>query len=371
MVKGRTIRLSIAIFCFFSVTANAAIPAGGTTGREYTETMLLLSDKDFEVRLGAKSLNRKSAKNEALFDVLAEIAWTVCTGKRKMHPDTLAWIAKSIGNSQDGRYAPLVDECLANVTEKAPSKYFTEAKTALAGLPASNPFVGGKLDLAKFRDDVIKNRKKAPPELFARPLFGDLKMEQRLDVVYSKLGAPEKITAINVPRGKVVFMLVKVKMSDDRVLFHYPGLGEISFGYDTTDGDWLLVNAKSSNDLHWIEREGRFANRIDVITTGDTRELRQLTILLMKQKSPLETALLDRIADRIYSSQMETDGHMADALAHMCKLLRNSQNGKYKPLMREVSEKAAHGALRKHAALAADVLPDPTGEKYVPKKIGS
>lgn len=363
------VRLSIAIFCFATVTTHAAVPAS-VTGREYTETMLLFSDKDFEVRLGAKSLNRKSTKNEVTFDVLAEIAWTACTGKRKMHPDTLAWIAKSIGNSKDGRYAPLVEECLAKVTDKAPSKYFTEAKTALAGLPTSNPFVGGKLDLAKFRDDVIKIRKKAPPELFGRPLFGDLKMEQRLDVVYSKLGAPEKISAISVPRGKAGFMLVKVKMSDDRIVFHYPGLGEITFGYDTTDGDWLLVQAKSSNELHWLEREGRFASKMDVVTGGDVRDLRQLTTMLLKQMSPIETALLDRIADRIYYSQTETDGHMADALAYMCKLLRNSRNGKYKPLMREVSEKAAHGALRKHAGLAADALPDPTGENYVPKKIG-
>ncbi len=370
MMKTTSFRFLLAFFCFVSVAANAAIPAGAS-GREYTETMLLFSDKDFDIRLGAKSLNRKSTKSEVMFDVLAEIAWSACSGKRKMHPDTLAWIAKSIGNSKDGRYAPLVDDCLAKVIEKAPIKHFTEAKAALAGSSTSNPFVGGKLDLDKFRDDTIKNRKKAPAEALARTLFEGLKTDQRLEDVYSKLGAPEKISAINVPRGKAGFLYVRIKLSDDRVVFHYPELGEANFGYDTSTGDWLLVNAKSSNGLYWVESEGRFASQSEVISKGDERDLRQVTKLLMKQRNPIDTSVLDQVADRIHHSQMETDGHMADTLAHMCKLLGKSQNGKYKPLMREVSEKAAHATLRKHASLTADLLPDPGEAKYVPRKIGS
>lgn len=368
MMKTLSFRLSIALFCFASVTANAAVPTAAS-GREYTETMLLFSDKDFDIRLGAKSLNRQSSKNEPMLDMLAEIAWSACSGKRKMNPDTLAWLAKSIGNSKDGRYARLVDDCLEKVTEKAPIKYFTEAKAALAGSPTSNHFVGGKMDLDKVRADVIKNRKKAPAESSARTLFEDLKTDQPLNDVYSKLGAPEKISAINVPRGKAGFMYVKIKMSDDRIVFHYPGLGEANFGYDSSGDDWLLVDAKSSNELHWLEREGRFASKSDVLANGDERDLRRLTKTLMKQKSPIETALLDQVADRIHHSQMETDGHMADTLAHMCKLLGKSKNGKYKQLIREVSEKAAHATLRKHAKLTADSLPDPSEANYVPKKI--
>ena len=369
MTKTPSFRFLVAFFCFASLTANAAIPAGAS-GREYTETMLLFSDKDFEIRLGAKSLNRQSTKNETMFDVLAEIAWSACSGKRKMHPDTLAWIAKSIGNSKDGRYIPLVDDCLAKVIEKAPIKYFTEAKMALAGSPTSNPFVGGKLNLDKFRDDIIKNRKKATAESLARPLFNGLKTDQRLEDVYSKLGAPEKISAINVPRGKAGFMYVKIKLSDDRFVFHYPGLGEANFGYDTTTGDWLLVNAKSSNSLYWVESEGRFATQSEVISNGDERDLRQLTKLLMKQRNPIDTSLLDQVADRIYHSRMEQGGDMADTLAHMCKLLGKSKNGKYKQVMREVSEKAAHSTLRKYAGLTADSLADTGEENYVPRKIG-
>lgn len=362
-------QLSLVFICFAGISAYAAAPAG-VSGREYAETMLLFSSKDFDIRLGAKSLNRKSSKNEVIFDVLAEIAWSACSGKRKMNSDTLAWLAKSIGNTKDGRYAQLVDDCLAKVTEKAPLKYFTEAKAALAGSPASTPFVGGKLDLDKFRDNIVKNRKQSPPETLARTLFEGLKADQTLNDVYAKLGAPEKISAINVTRGKAGFMHVKVKMSDDRIAFRYPGLGEITFGYDTTDGDWLLVNAKSSNELHWLESEGRFSSKSEVIAHGDEPDLRRVTKLLMKERNPIDISLLDQVADRIHHSQMETDGHMADTLAHMSKLLGKSNNGKYKQFLREVSEKGGHATLRKHAGLAADALPDSAGESYVPKKIG-
>lgn len=366
MIKSLSFQLLMVLACFASVSANAAIPS---SGREYTEAMLLFSENELDMRLGAKSLNRQNSKNESMFDVLAEIAWSACSGQRKMHPDTLAWLAKSIGQSKDGRYAAVVDDCLTKVSEKAPIKYFTEAKTALAGSPTKNPFVGGKLDLDKFRADLIKNRKKAPADAVARTLFGDLKTDQRLEDVYSKLGAPEKISAINVPRGKAGFGPVKIKMSDDRIVFHYPGLGEATFGSDNSAADWLLVNAKSTNELQWLERDGRFATWMEVISEGDARDLRELTKLLLKQSSAIETALLDRVADRIYDSYME-EGDMVDPLAHMSKLLGKSKNGKYKPLLREVSEKAAHATLRKHAKLAADSLPDPSEVHYVPKKIG-
>lgn len=369
-MKSISFRSSMLVFCFASLAANAAVPTG-TSGREYAETMLLFSDRDFDVRLGAKSVSRQGSRNEPMFDLLAEIAWSACSGKRRLNSDTLAWLARAIGESKQGRYARLVDDCLAKVTDKASIKHFTLAKTALADSPTSNPFVGGNMDLNKIRDDIIKNRKANPAEPLARPLFDGLKGEQRLDDVYAKLGSPDRISGISVPRGKAGFLYVKIKMSDDQLVFSYPGLGEVRFGFDESTGDWLLVDAKSSSGLYWLAREGRFATLADVITSGDEQDLRQVTKLLMKQRHYVNPTLLDRVADRIHHSQAEPDGDMADTLAHMCKLLGRSRNGKYKPLMREVSEKAAHSTLRKYATLAADALPDSGEGRYVPVKIGN
>jgi len=106
----------------------------------------------------------------------------------------------------------------------------------------------------------------------------------------------------------------------------------------------------------------------DFIANGNREVLLRITASLSKQNEPVDVEILDKVADRIYRSQSETDGGMADTLAHMCKLLGKSKNGKYKQMLREVSEKAAHSTLRKHAAKSADQLPDTGEQQYSPLK---
>lgn len=110
----------------------------------------------------------------------------------------------------------------------------------------------------------------------------------------------------------------------------------------------------------------QFLSMSDSIATGNREILLRITKSLSQQREPVDITILDRVADRIYSSQMETDSGMADTLAHMCKLLGKSNNGKYKQLLHEISKKAAHKTLRKYAALTASSLPDTNEPQYVP-----
>lgn len=365
-----------------SLPANAA-GTGTPSGREYAEAILLLSEKEADMRFGIKSLYKKESIQPSSLDLLAEIASADCAEKRKIDPDTLAWIAKTLGKSRQGRYAQVIDDCLAQAWESARAmakdksrvketsliRYLTEAQSALAASPRSNSFVGGGLSLDKVRDELVKNRKMVSAPL-ATTHFTSLVSGQRMDDVYNRLGAPDKISAMSEPRGKAGFMFVKVRLSDDRIVFNYPGLGEARFGYDDSTGDWVLANATSKTGLHWLARDGRFVTASTAITEGDREDLQWIVKSLQRRQEPIESTLLDRIADRIYFSQMEDDGHMANVLAHMCKLLGKSGNGKYKQMMREVSEKAAHKTLRKYAALAADTLPDTSADMYVAGNTG-
>lgn len=362
-------RSMLLLVMFASLASNAAVP-DANSGREYAETVLLLSDREVDLRFGIKSLHKQDTIKPSSLDLLAEIAWAACTGKRPIKPDTLAWIAKTIGKTKQGRYAQLIDDCLgqAKATDKSLIKYLTEAKTALADSPRSNPFTGGVLNLDKVRDNLLKNRKAVPAEPLARKRLESMESGLRMDDVYSRLGAPEKISAMSVSRGKTGFGAVQVRLSDDRIVFHYPGLGEVRFGYDEPTGDWLLADATSEHGLYWLAKEGHFVTASVVITEGDRGDLILITRSLMRQMEPIEITLLDRIADRIYFSQKENDGNMADALARMCKVLAKSGNGKYKQVMREVSETAAHKTLRKYAASTADSLPDTDERQYSPLK---
>jgi len=354
---------------FASLASHAAVPVA-VSGREYAETSLLLSNREVDMRFGIKSLYKQDAIKPFSLDLLAELAWGACSGTRHIKPDTLAWIAKTIGKSKQGRYGQLIDDCLdkTKATDKSLIKYLTEAKMALADASSSDHFVGGNLDLDKVRDDLLKNRKTVPVEPLARKQLESMESGLRMDDVYSRLGAPGHISAMSVPRGKAGFLYVKVRLSDDRIVFHYPELGDVRFGFDNSAGDWILADATSMHGMYWLAKDGRFVNTSVAITEGDSGDLLLITKSLLRQQEPIEDTLFDRIADRIYLSQKESDDSMVKALAHMCKLLGRSDNGKYKQMMREVSETAVHKSLRKYAALAADSLPDTGEQQYNPLK---
>jgi len=143
---------------FASLASHAAVPVA-VSGREYAETSLLLSNREVDMRFGIKSLYKQDAIKPFSLDLLAELALGVCSGTRHIKPDTLAWIAKTIGKSKQGRYGQLIDDCLdkTKATDKSLIKYLTEAKMALADASSSDHFVGGNLDLDKVRDDLLKN----------------------------------------------------------------------------------------------------------------------------------------------------------------------------------------------------------------------
>lgn len=372
---------TLSMFLLSGLVSLPAIAAEPVTvsGREYAETVLLLSDREADVRFGIKSLHKKNVIKPFGLDLLAEIASADCSGKRKIDPDTLAWIAKTIGKSGQGRYAPLIDDCLAKAWESAREmakdkskvketsliRYLTDAQKALAASPRSNPFVGGGMNLESVSDELKKSRKVVLASVSASH-FAGVSVGQRLDDVYGRFGAPDKISAMSESRGSAGFLIVKVRLSEDRIVFTYPGLGEIRFGYDDSVNDWVVANASSSQGLHWLAKDGRFVTMSEAIRIGDFDDLNLIRKLLSRQKTPIDSTLLDHVADRIYISQKEEDGSMADVLAHLCKLLGKSGNGKYKQMLREIAGTAAHGTLRKYAAKTADLLPDTGEQQYSP-----
>jgi len=349
--------------------ANAAL-SQEYTGREHSEAMLLLSQSDFDVRLAAKSLNRLSSKRQDILDLLAEVTWTACSGNRKMNPDTLSWLAKALGNTKQARYAGLLDYCLANATGKNTIKYLKQARDSLEGT-TTDSFEGGKIDLEQMRARLLKKGGPSSRNQVAKQ-FDEVRKGQSLDEVYSILGAPNDIRGVNVPKGRAGHSYVKVRISDDMIVFVYSGIGTIRFAFDEAKdkNDWLLAEAKSDKGLIWDPLGGRFVTindlvNADLITTGDASELREIVYHLRKQTS-IGRDILDRSADRIYRSRLEPGEELADALAWLCKIIAKSGDGRYKQLLLDVSNTATNNKLRKYASKAANDLPDTSEKQYVP-----
>jgi hypothetical protein len=190
-----------------------------------------------------------------------------------------------------------------------------------------------------------------------------------LDEIYAQLGIPDAVSGVNVPGDKVGHLYVKVRTSQYMIVFAYTGSGTIRFFYDDDKADWLLADAASDKGLFWAKASGRFGTVNDILTTGDVADLRELAVYLHGQDQVARDTL-DRIADRIYASRLETTGQMADTLAWLCKVLAKSGDGRYKPFLLDISNSAAHSTLKRYAAKTASNLPESPGGNYVPPAPG-
>lgn len=344
-----------------------AVPTAGAqdfTGREYAEAKLLLSESDFEVRLAAKSLYRMGTTRAEIPDLAAEAIWTACSGSRQMHLDALAWLIKAVGNTKQGRYAPLMDYCLSRLTDEKTVKYLKEAKANLPP-PTGPAFEGGKGTAAKIRDR-LQAQVAALPAAQREKQFEALRRDQSLDDVIASLGAPDEIRAINVPGNRVGHLYVKVRTSQDLMVLSYQDLGTIRFIFDEGRSNWSLVDIDSAKGLNWNVQEGQLATMRDLIATGGPKDLLKVAKYLNRQVD-VDRDVLDQVAERIYRSRSETDDDLSDALAHLTKVIGKRRDGRYKKMLLDVADTAASRTLRKHAGKTAESLPDPSGEIFVPR----
>lgn len=340
-----------------------AVSLEARSGQEYAENMLVLSRSDFDVRLAAKSLHRRGGGNPSTMDLLAEVVWTACSGRRAMHPDALSWSAKALGTTGQARYATLLDDCLTRVENKNTLSHLQEARARLTG-SATSPFAGGTVDLGQARDRLARRADAVASESLARQ-FKELRGGRTLEDVYAEFGRPTDVKGVSVPGRRIGHGVVKVRVSWDMIVFVYPGLGEVLFSYDDEKKDWRLAEAKGAFGQIWVHGTGRFGTLDDQITEGDTGDLRD-AVKRLRKHGRIEPTTFDRIADRIYRSHTVEDDDLADTVAWLCRILGTSGDGRYRKLLDEVSDAAVEKAVRKHAGKAADDLPKSSAEPYVP-----
>src|SRR6185295_10761041 len=177
------------ILLFLAVTPAVAATGQNYSGGDHAVASLLLSTSDQDVRLGATILYGPNSNRPELFDVAAEVAWMLCSGKQSMDPDTLSWLAKALGNTKQTRFAPLLDSCLANPANDKSKKHVSAARAQLAG-DVSNAFEGGKLDLEKLREQLTKKDVAIPKDQLTSR-FNDLGKGRTIDEMYAALGKPD------------------------------------------------------------------------------------------------------------------------------------------------------------------------------------
>jgi hypothetical protein len=339
------------------------ISGSAFSGRDYIHAVLLLSRSDAEVRTAATALYYSGVRHLEMCDMLAEVTWSACSGKRTLDPDTLAWLGKALGGTKQLKYAAVLDECIAKLGDGNIRDHMTQSRAHLDNV-ATPPFQGGQMDLPAAYAR-LKQQTAAGSGIQSSKGFEVLRAAQGIEETISALGFPDEITASSVSGSSAGNWFIRIPISSDAILVRYKDQGVIRFAFREGSNDWRLVDATSDKGMLWLPDEGRLLPVDERIANGSASQLRYIAERLM-ERSPLDRHVLDGAANRIHRDRDSVGDDLADSLAWLCKVLGQSKDGRYRSFLLDVSKTAQENQLRKYAGKVAAELPETSADPYTP-----
>lgn len=333
-------KLIVTLLMLFSFTTNAAFDS-----KESVYADLLNSNNLQNVKLGAKALHHDLPDNVELWDLAAFTIWSMNNNGDKSNPefdDTISWLAKAIGESKRGRYQTLLNEQLKLAQSNKIKRYFKGAIKAL------NNTEDLQFDAAYYTVQAVLSDPKhirATAENFQRVKVGDT-----LEVVLSLLGQPDGvgqyIRSYRRPFiGRQTFQNLRLS---------YINFGSMELRYEETH--WLvdLKSKQTDADISAVSADVR--DLLSRLVSNDVTQIRSAAREAIKL--PLtDQAALDHIAQYIWDNQDTQNDQFADSLAWLCKVLSNSENGRYKEILATIAQKPIHKKITRYAAKSAKKLP--------------
>lgn len=334
----------------FTASSWASPTEAGFSELDLAHATLLTRATTPEVTLAGKSLHHFGSADSRIFDIAAEVLWRACSGSRAplVDADAQAWLAKALGKSGNGRYRVLLSSCAAVVKDDE-TKEHIEKNIALLPASSAEPFKQGTVDLEALSVE-LRAATRRPPRSDGE--FFRLQAGDTLQSVYRRLGAPDKLEAVEVRGANKGWGLIKIQTEFQMILATYTGLGTVRFDLQEKRNTWAVdvVNATAANpplgDAHLHFQ----------IATAGSEALKPLLNDLAK-RGRLERNLLDRLAQRVSDSRYTPDHYLAGSLVSMCKIVLKSADGRYKAIMSDISVDAASRGLRKLAGQVAERLP--------------
>lgn len=344
----------IAFFCSVSVGIYAAEML---SGRKHAEIRLLLSDDTFDLKMAAKSLQRRSEHDAELTGMLAEKLWQRCSTIDTDKDDTTAWMGKGVAASKQARYLNVIDLCVQKLTHPNTLKHLNLAKSQLTEGEA-NTFKPGQIAWGKYQS-LIKRGPKQPQKDVLKQRFNNLKYGIPLEQVYQELGTPDGVGGSNVSKGRAGHLFLRFSRSGNMLAFKYNGLGAVHFYSEKGDNKWIVHKASSDAGLYWYDETKSFIDIRKVMAEARGSELRTLMrefSFKLKRRIPIEDYVYPLMADRLTASLDEKDEDTLDALSYMCKLLGYTKDAQYHSVLANAAQNAADSKLKEYAKKYAEKL---------------
>jgi hypothetical protein len=193
------------------------------------------------IRSAAESIYNTANTDQEVLDAAAE---TLISNYRKnptseYYADAMAWLCRALGNSNNARYRPVVEEVAAKAEGR---KLKRHCERAAGNLPkgGAEPYVAGSFDLAKYKEGAAPVAAAAPAALAAAAPaaapaapaaagkgFSVVKEGMSKEEVESLIGVPTAVTSHITGKAWRPF---NFKGSDThRIIALYKGVGRIIY----------------------------------------------------------------------------------------------------------------------------------------------
>ena len=316
----------------------------------YLSLIMLDSPNSKGTRLGARRVDTSADYDVAVLDFVAD----------KLHrhyrsnsyePDTIAWLAKILGNSGNARYRTVLQEVLKDAPDEKITRY-TEVALKKLVADGEEQYQPSNENMSAVRQMLAEKRKTNPDKQKQQVAFNALSNETLLRDVFKALGYPEAASSDMVVRD--LPRAGKRKMQ--QMLLKYQGIGLVRLTKDK--GGWRVFDK-----MMYPPIEGAFPTEpidlrkltlvelMDLLWTWDVYDM--TTAYKSLSERALTDEQLDIIAHRVWLGISEQDPFTDKGLARLAKLITLSRSPRYAHIMWEVADNALGPKLRKHARKAA------------------
>jgi hypothetical protein len=220
------------------VTTNLAL-ALDVVEQRYIDQMV--QGGNVSLKSAAQSIYNTGENNTDVLDVAAEILLQRYRTAQNHDMDTLAWVAKAIGQSGNGRYFSALKEVVDSDANRKITKHANKALKNIKGA-SGEQYRKGMVDIEALRSGKASTAKKAKPA--AKPAAkpkrsGEASIDMivagmSMQEVYDLLGHPTATTSHQTGKAWIPFNFGGKDLA--RSIALYKGQGRVIFSHDAYSG---------------------------------------------------------------------------------------------------------------------------------------
>lgn len=190
------------------------------------------------IKQTAQSIYNTGVKDQEVLDVAMEVLLQRYRGASSYELDSLAWVAKAIGQSGDNRYSTALKEVVEGETNKKIVKYAKRAWKDVGKSPKVAQYQKGAVDLKAASSSKSTAKASAAPKKAApkngKATLEDIREGMIMTEVYELIGYPTDTVTHQTGKAWIPFNYGGRDLA--RTIALYKGKGRVVFSHSRWEG---------------------------------------------------------------------------------------------------------------------------------------